>query len=651
METVTSLSRRSGTSVEPNKPRRMNESSHVVGRIGKTLIVFVALLGLLSLAQFHIRKIVTEPMYYDDSFNANAPKNLAMGFGYSTSYHDIVPFDLDVTTGPVVLLPSAALIRLLGNQYWVPQLSITLSIWATLVLVLIVLRPYLTQSEFGLATTLIAFGLMLFPDGLGLLGEVPAALLACASLLVLCGIFQGMRTVMVAGLLVGLAIETKLIAALAMPSALAYLLFARVGVDRRFVHRVGHSMAFIGCALIPFALHRGWRFGAAGFSLRSWAAMASVEVNFVKHYSGLEDVQSAKSLSSFLLDRVAHNTSLLPGYFYGWLPIMLFAAGLTISIGAVVLMSPRVGRHPLQAPTLVVLGAATTHLMYWWLMSPQGWYRHLLPGTLYFLIGAVAAIITTLSLSRPIGMLAVLLLFFSWMPHFRKLKDVFNANFRPEPRLTALLATRNEMLKLQRNSDMVFVGYGYWVPRDLEYLLPSVGNFKDALRLQASDVAGKKIVLVRNEFFNWEGSTDERDFQVACDKRVLFTHHPFVISLCPGLPSELPIISGRAATHIVSGRGVLDLADCTNIAGWAWDSQQPDLAVKVDIFDGRVPLVTVLAYSFRQDLLNAGIGNGRHGFNYAPTATLKDGRTHLIRLKISGTETEISGTPIQFMCP
>ena len=95
------------------------------------------------------------------------------------------------------------------------------------------------------------------------------------------------------------------------------------------------------------------------------------------------------------------------------------------------------------------------------------------------------------------------------------------------------------MAELRRQQDILFVGYGWWVARDLEYLLPTVGNFKDAARLRPEDRAGKRVVLVRNEFFNWEESPDLRAFQMACDRRVLFQRQPFVISQCPGLPSDL----------------------------------------------------------------------------------------------------------------
>ena len=95
--------------------------------------------------------------------------------------------------------------------------------------------------------------------------------------------------------------------------------------------------------------------------------------------------------------------------------------------------------------------------------------------------------------------------------------------------------------------------------------------------------------------------------------------------------------------------GYLDSADCQSIAGWAWDSNQPDAAIDVDIYDGAALIGTVTANQFRQDLLNAGKGNGVHGFTFATPASLRDGQPHSIRVKFSGTSTDI-GAPLTITC-
>jgi hypothetical protein len=95
--------------------------------------------------------------------------------------------------------------------------------------------------------------------------------------------------------------------------------------------------------------------------------------------------------------------------------------------------------------------------------------------------------------------------------------------------------------------------------------------------------------------------------------------------------------------------GSLDRADCNNIAGWAWDANNPNKTVSVDVLDGTALIATVPASSFEANLASAGIGNGHHAFNYASPASLKDGNAHVISLRISQTSTSI-GAPQPLTC-
>jgi hypothetical protein len=106
----------------------------------------------------------------------------------------------------------------------------------------------------------------------------------------------------------------------------------------------------------------------------------------------------------------------------------------------------------------------------------------------------------------------------------------------------------------------------------------------------------------------------------------------------------------RAAGHVDAGDGALDVAQCTIISGWAWDRQQPDVPVKVDIFGGKDRLATLTAYWYRRDLAQVGMGKGRHVYLYTPPARLKDGRARLIRARIAGTDRDLPGSPKTFVC-
>ncbi|HEX7773328.1 MAG TPA: hypothetical protein VF435_12955 [Pyrinomonadaceae bacterium] len=101
------------------------------------------------------------------------------------------------------------------------------------------------------------------------------------------------------------------------------------------------------------------------------------------------------------------------------------------------------------------------------------------------------------------------------------------------------------------------------------------------------------------------------------------------------------IFAGRAPTY----EGSFDRIDCQSLEGWAWDASQPNTPVSVDIYDGAQKLATVRANQFRQDILNAGIGNGQHGFTFSLPESLRNGQSHSIRIKYSGLDLQLSSSP------
>jgi hypothetical protein len=94
--------------------------------------------------------------------------------------------------------------------------------------------------------------------------------------------------------------------------------------------------------------------------------------------------------------------------------------------------------------------------------------------------------------------------------------------------------------------------------------------------------------------------------------------------------------------------GFLEVADGERIAGWAWDRTQPDAPIDVDIYEGDgalTLLATVPASELRQDLLDAKVGNGRHGFSFPVPPPLKDGKPHTIRVVTSRDKVELGMSP------
>jgi hypothetical protein len=97
--------------------------------------------------------------------------------------------------------------------------------------------------------------------------------------------------------------------------------------------------------------------------------------------------------------------------------------------------------------------------------------------------------------------------------------------------------------------------------------------------------------------------------------------------------------------------GSFDKLEVASVGGWAWDAARPNVAIKVEIYDGATLLATVTAEGFRADLKSAGKGDGKHAFNYALPLTLRDGQSHTISVKYAGTASELPGSPRTLLFP
>lgn len=93
-------------------------------------------------------------------------------------------------------------------------------------------------------------------------------------------------------------------------------------------------------------------------------------------------------------------------------------------------------------------------------------------------------------------------------------------------------------------------------------------------------------------------------------------------------------------------QGFLDTCNGDSVSGWAWESSAPARPVYVDIYDSEVLLAQVLARGYRQDLRDAGIGDGRHAFEFRIPATFRDGQEHHISVRVGTDEIhELTGSP------
>lgn len=96
--------------------------------------------------------------------------------------------------------------------------------------------------------------------------------------------------------------------------------------------------------------------------------------------------------------------------------------------------------------------------------------------------------------------------------------------------------------------------------------------------------------------------------------------------------------------------GYIDIATCDAIYGWAWNQNDPDTPLTIELYDGNTLLATVKANELRENLVSAGKGNGKYAYTYIIPPNLKDGKPHSIRAKIAGTEFELGHSPQKITC-
>jgi VCBS repeat-containing protein len=82
------------------------------------------------------------------------------------------------------------------------------------------------------------------------------------------------------------------------------------------------------------------------------------------------------------------------------------------------------------------------------------------------------------------------------------------------------------------------------------------------------------------------------------------------------------LLHAARGSRIGTLRGYVDLAGPSRIVGWAQNLDHSEAPVCLDIYVGGQLIGQTLANLYRDDLEQAGIGSGRHGFEFAPPAEL-----------------------------
>ena len=337
-------------------------------------------------------------LWEDEAFNLTVPLNLLRGLGYSSdgtlSGSTITPFDVRISTGPVVLLPIAALIAL-GVEPVLAGRLVGLLGWVLLLGSLWFVGRRLGGRWVGLVAAAVPLAYAADPlpspiqTPVDVLGEVTAAGLLAAALVVL------HRRPWLAGLLVGLAIQAKFIALLAVPAfAIAALLDAPgSSIGRRMRAALPRVLAAAGLAAAPTFVYEVVKFLSLG---------PEAGIQNLREFAGflLGGGQSGYRVPP--IDKL--NAFIGAWHLPAWVVLGLIAVGVVLAVlGAIaVVRSPNLleaaGSRAGLREFAVIAGVAglglATYLL-WWLQSSHTppWLRHPAPGVLAFLPVLIAAVV------------------------------------------------------------------------------------------------------------------------------------------------------------------------------------------------------------------------------------------------------------------
>lgn len=518
-----------------------------------SLLIALLILGLIS---FQINKIVTVGFSdYDDAYIASVAKNLSMGHGYSTSFHSIKNFDSEISTGPTIIIPTALFIGIFGNKYWVPGLASSFIIMIMLFIVLwmpsgiglnsIKLRSYCLLI-------LLFFICYLFRNNehlwFSLYGEVPSALFAVtATMLIFSSDSPSAWRSLFAGIIAGAAFLTKTITAFNIIALLMVLPVWLFLINRDSLSwkkaRLYMVIFVAGIVILPATFEA---YKKASLSAQDYQEM---RVDAKRHLytsgSGIAQMQAAPSLWDYIKKNVHRNNAILVNYTGG-----LFFYGMIIAI-IMLVIAGSLGKSPLHFISYALLLSFLAHVIWWECLSSMGWIRHLYPG-LIFLTVSLSILITQVK-KQTLLLIITCLCVIIFIPKWNALKTIIPTNWQKEEKITSLLKTADF---IKNNPNYSYVGAGWWMSRDLEYILPGVNNFKDYLRLTVSEAKEmKNIALVRNVRF-WSGQRNPylAELTEAC-QNVLFHANPFIVSII-GDPGCYRVDSASEATNDMWVNGV-----------------------------------------------------------------------------------------------
>jgi len=505
----------------PAAPRSVQIAS--AGLIGLTITMYVFLIFTAVESAFSIGISAA-----DDEATASIAKNLAYGYGYSVSLHwdgfpGVFPFPWGTAAiGPTLVLPAAALIKMFGNEPWVPGLTTVLEI--TILLFILAWVHARRTSSVSAAGYMLLFGLLCFAltnrwffIWYTMMGEMPAALLVVVGGTLWVGNPDDRPTIALSGFCFGLAFMAKFLSVL---GALPMVGWLAVGILRER-HNRGRAGTRIVLAIAAFLIPVG--------SFEVWKLVTLGPSAYVGVWLDIFQFIGRNAFSGTVLNDPIGQVSgkiAVAAWVVRLSPLLVL--GVLIAGGFVALGSAEA--RPIYAYFAV---SAFLHWSWWIFVSPAGWQRYLLIGLIYQAT-ALASLTYAVRSRQTLAAAAIALILLLHYPHPGQLispirRSIAN-RFRASPELTHLREAADLLARLPGNPK--FVTANWITGAGLEYMLPTVGNFIRSDHVSAETRRSTPLYIA--VVARW-GGIQFSDWERLCQE-VIFNKKPILIAKCPPPP-------------------------------------------------------------------------------------------------------------------
>ena len=317
----------------------------------------------------------------DDAYHAMVAKNLAEGRGYASSlpigqtHSTLTLFDPLLGTGPTMILPTALMIALFGNAYWVPGLT-NVIIWSALILCIGVVLNRIVSNKVGLTISVVLFFLFAylftayhFELWYALFGDIPTALLIILAILIY--FFHDSKIYLaITGVLFSLAFESKMVAVLPFITFILFIVLYHLITNRyqlkTAIKKIFSQLLFILIGFcIPIFLFEAYRV----ISLHRHGYL-------VYWQQAIEYIRTAGVVANkSLLTTISERTDLAIRRFGLFLPIIF---PILAYLGYVLWSDKR-----LLAIYIAFAGLIVVYTFYWLVLS-EGWARYFVISLILF---------------------------------------------------------------------------------------------------------------------------------------------------------------------------------------------------------------------------------------------------------------------------